>query len=332
MKESEFEQFCHAHLMPRIREFAAEARADLKWARIRRLLALPLVPAAAVFGWYLYRQDGEWESLLWPVVGAVFLVRWLAKPRVKNYKQRFADHVISPLVAKISPGSRYQARGKIEEAELDTGLLLPGRIKRLKGEDLVEGRIGKTGIRFSEVAVECEKGFLARLGGSNDERPDFQGVYLVADFPKRFSGITVVLPDTMEETIGRMAHAFQKLQARTGSLVKLEDPEFERAFVVYSDDQVEARYILSTSLMERIMELRKTARSVIMLSFANRKLHLAIEGKKISLTPPDTSLLIRAEEDYAWEVLEDLKKYLRELSLGLEVVETLNLNTRIWRT
>ena len=41
-----------------------------------------------------------------------------------------------------------------------------------------------------------------------------------------------------------------------GELVKLEDPEFEKSFVVYSGNQTEARYILSTSLMRRILDYK----------------------------------------------------------------------------
>ena len=39
-------------------------------------------------------------------------------------------------------------------------------------------------------------------------------------------------------------------------LVKLEDPEFEKHFVVSGEDQVEARYILSTCLMQRLTDFR----------------------------------------------------------------------------
>jgi hypothetical protein len=39
--------------------------------------------------------------------------------------------------------------------------------------------------------------------------------------------------------------------------VHLEYPKFEKVFQVYNDDQVEARYLLSTSFMERLIEVGK---------------------------------------------------------------------------
>ena len=41
--------------------------------------------------------------------------------------------------------------------------------------------------------------------------------------------------------------------------IELEDPEFMEHFRVYSTDQVEARYILSPSMMERLLAFRREA-------------------------------------------------------------------------
>ena len=51
----------------------------------------------------------------------------------------------------------------------------------------------------------------------------------------------------------------QKLQSFTTAfskrqLIKLEDPEFEKLFAVYGDDQIEARYILTPALMQAAWE------------------------------------------------------------------------------
>ena len=38
-------------------------------------------------------------------------------------------------------------------------------------------------------------------------------------------------------------------------LIKMDNPEFEKEFVVYSDNPIKARYILTHSLMQRILKL-----------------------------------------------------------------------------
>ena len=56
---------------------------------------------------------------------------------------------------------------------------------------------------------------------------------------------------------GFLGTKLQKMNKGRGDLVKLENPEFESEFAVYSGDQIESRYILSSSLMERILSFKK---------------------------------------------------------------------------
>ena len=106
-----------------------------------------------------------------------------------------------------------------------------------------------------------------------------------------------------------------------GDLVKLEDPEFEKEFVVYGSDQIEARYILSPGLMERIVEFKRKAKRKIHLSFVQSWVNLAIEFDKDLFEAP----LFGSALDYP-----KIRDYFRDLQLAFGIVEDLNLNTRIW--
>jgi hypothetical protein len=101
----------------------------------------------------------------------------------------------------------------------------------------------------------------------------------------------------------------------------MEDVEFEKAFAVYSSDQVEARYILSTSLMQRILQFREKTRSKIGLSFIDSEVFIAVPLKENLFEAPFFSSMIK------FEMIEGFNKY---LVLFIGIVEDLNLNTRIW--
>ena len=59
--------------------------------------------------------------------------------------------------------------------------------------------------------------------------------------------------------------------------VKLEDSLFEKYFEVYSDSQIEARYLLTTGFMERIIKLRDLYEGKsIQFCFQNNTLLLVI--------------------------------------------------------
>ncbi len=148
----------------------------------------------------------------------------------------------------------------------------------------------------------------------------FKGVFAIADFNKTLQGHTIVLPDRLEKTLGGFAHTIQKFNFKKEELVKLENPEFEKEFVVYSTNQVEARYALTPSMMEKLTLLKKKINKPIMVSFKSDKVNVAISntngffGVDKSVTMDD-------------ELLEHFYNQLVALS---SIVEELNINNNLW--
>lgn len=101
-------------------------------------------------------------------------------------------------------------------------------------------------------------------------------------YPKPFSGITSVLPDygSAVNLVRPRPYAEKGGVAR----VRLENPDFEALFEVYSTDQVEARYLLTPRFMERVMDLRKRFGHEVRLAFGNGGLYLLLEGESSYFT------------------------------------------------
>ena len=91
-------------------------------------------------------------------------------------------------------------------------------------------------------------------------------------FKKKLDGHTVVLTNDPLTKWNRLA----SLNLREEHTIHLEDPRFTENFVVYGTDQVEARYVLSASLMERIVSLKEKFARPIFLSFQDRQMYLAV--------------------------------------------------------
>ncbi|MHC4587019.1 MAG: DUF3137 domain-containing protein, partial [Planctomycetota bacterium] len=81
------------------------------------------------------------------------------------------------------------------------------------------------------------------------------------------------------------------------------------------------RYILSTSLMERIVEFKKKTGRKIYLSFVGSKVFVAVSYTKSLFEPR----LFRTLVDF-----ESVREYFEDLQLTIGIVDDLNLNTRIW--
>jgi hypothetical protein len=252
-------------------------------------------------------------------VAAVVLTYWLS---LRDYAWGFKNEVVGRLVKFVSPALSYDQSALIGEETFRSGRLFEHRIDSYRGEDCVSGNVGETTVRFSEVNAR----YYSR--GSKGEKhwhTLFKGLYFIADFNKHLRGRTVVVPDVAERVLGGwLGGLFQKINfSRSGELVKLESPEFERYYAVYADDPVEARYVLTPAMMERLVEFRERPDTgdEVFVSFAGPCVHVAL--------PMDRDLF---EPRYLGTVRDRrlLQEYFLDLALALGIVEDLDLNTRIW--
>jgi hypothetical protein len=199
------------------------------------------------------------------------------------------------------------------------GELFDSRIDRYNGQDCFKGRVGATDIFFSELLVERKETRTDSKGHSSTHWVTvFKGIYLVADFHKDFQCRVQIMPDIAEATFGWLGRKFQGLSSE---LVRLENPEFERAFKVSSNDQVAARYLLTPDMQERFLTLRNQWNTQVCASLFNSSLHLAI---------PLRDNWFEASEKSPAGDLRVLEKFIDQFLSVLAITHTLDLNTRIW--
>lgn len=102
--------------------------------------------------------------------------------------------------------------------------------------------------------------------------------------------------------------------------VEMENEEFNSQFNVTSTSQIESRYILTTGVMERFLNLRNKLQKPINATFKNNMLYLGISYNE-NLFEGDIFKEITSEE------IEDDYEVLKQL---LEIILELDLTTRIW--
>lgn len=305
-------EFYETTLLPDLRSLEERRR-----AAARQMLVLGCV-AVAVVGLVLVLlpRTGAVGLLL---VVAVLIGAGVVGSRVtKGFRGVFKAAVIARLVRFLDEDLQYSPNQGLPQSVFEQASLFKQRIDRYTSEDQVVGKVGATETTFSEVHAQ----YKTRDGkGHTQWHTIFQGILFVGDFNKDFRGRTVVLPDTAERLLGGLGQRLQSWTPGRDDLVRLEDPEFEREFVVYGSDQIEARYVLSTSLMERILQFKRKTGKRICLSFVGSKVFVALPYTKNLFEPRLFSTLL----DFG-----TVAQYFEDLQLAMGIVEDLNLNTRIW--
>ncbi|MDW8107719.1 MAG: DUF3137 domain-containing protein [Armatimonadota bacterium] len=267
-----------------------------------------------------------------PLGIALLVIATAYANKAQAWRKSFKWRVMTHLVKQVNPALEYHPERYISLSEYEISLLFHNSPEpdRYTGEDLIEGIIDKTDIRLSEIRAQYRRETYDTRGNRRTEWVTiFRGLFISADFHKHFHGITLVLPDTEQALLGGFGQWLQSLSAKLGNqpgeLVKMEDPEFERMFKVFSTDQIEARYILTPSLIRRIVEFRKKTDAPIRLSFVASRVFVAIPSYHNYFEPPSLFAPANKLLDPA-----TLQQYFEELQFALAVVDELNLNTRIW--
>lgn len=317
--EEAFEVFLQETLLPELeaRKVAfAEVEAKRDALRLPRRQKVVVWAVGAALSVFPFRSFGLLlVSFVVPYLIDFWRMRGVPLPPVSEVKRQFLERAIE----FHDPSFDYEPTACIPRADFVASRLFQqdGTPDRYAGEDLVRGKVGATSFRFSELRVARKKG----SGKNVSYEPIFSGLYLVADFNKHFEHPVYVLPDRMEKHLGLAARAWQSLPGRgLGRLLQLEDPTFERYFKVYGHDEVEARYVLSPSLMRRLIRFAETNNEDVRVAFVGGSVHVA-------LPLPGDLFEVRQIGDLD---ATTLRNWGVDLAFATGLIEELDLNTRIW--
>ena len=237
----------------------------------------------------------------------------------KAYRAIHKREVFAKAAQEVLPGISYLPESMVPRGQFVAGGLFSSRIDRYNGEDYFTGRAGATDLLFSELHVERKETSTDSEGRTTTRWVTvFKGIYLVADFHKEFRCRVKIVPDVAEANFGWLG---RKLQGFTGNLIRLENPEFERAFKVTSEDDIGAHYLLTPDMQERFLDLRKRWSEGIHAALLDSCLHLAI---------PLQGDWFEGEKGMPAGATAPLENFLQQLVSVLHITETLDLNTRIW--
>ncbi len=314
---SELTDFYYKTLYPTLEKLEK----DRKHLRYRVLL---MASALTFFTFLLIYQLKDFliqspDSFIF--IGFIYLAigAFIYKMLIKDYTAEFKNKIIEPLITELDANLRYTPSLHVSQRLFEKSNLFTSSPDRLSGNDFVRGSIDDIPIQFSDIHAEKKH--------KNSKNGDtwstiFQGIFIVAEFNKHFKAKTIVLPDSAQSTFGDLIGSWlQSNNFSRDELVKMDSTEFEEEFVVYSSDQIEARYILSHSLMQRLLNFKKKSSHPVYISFIDSSIHMAIEYDKDLFEPS----IFRSLLDYKIAM-----EYVQTLHLAISIIDELKLNEKLW--
>ncbi len=316
--EKGFADHYDKYLKNKVKKFELNRIAALKKARHNFFIALPI---AHFVPWGIWKLDSFLYSILWDwlygllvYLGPILLlvILWLiVMGPIFEYKDSIKTKIfpnilnfLGKFTYTVNPKNKYVG-------QYDFMGFFPIYDKSIN-EDNIRGEYKSVNIDLFETVLERAR--KSKNGGTYYDKV-FRGIIIDLTFNKALKGTTIIRKDS--GIIGNLFH--EKLSNLKD--IKLEDPKFNKIFQVYSDDEVEARYVLSVSFMERLKELSEAFGSkVVQCCFYQEKVVFVVPIKKNMFEPGS----IYANENF----IDDAKSLLEEMALICKIIDILRLNIK----
>ena len=311
--EEGFSKHYHAHLRPHVSSFEERRIAALKKASRRARIGIPLLTITSpllLIALIIAVPDDD-GGLMGAVAILIGLGYWYISQPIRKYKQNIKGDIF-PNILNFLGDFKYNPECGKRVSMLEPSGLVPSHDKEAS-EDEIIGTYKDVEIDFFETELKRRR---RDSKGRTSYSTVFDGVFITLSMNKNFSGHTMVRRDA--GAIGNwFKDKFSKLER-----VELEDPIFEKKFQVYSSDQVEARYLLTTSFMERLLDLGDAFDSnKLECSFYENRLLIKIDVTENLFEPGS----IFEPEDF----IDDAKTVLADMHQIFRVIDTLKLDQNI---
>ena len=316
-----FSDHYNKYLKDKVERFEENRISTLKEARKRLIIWLFYIFFTSFIVYFLYKNFLElnrdivaFTTLILVSVGVAAPFFWIFSP-IWSYEENIKKEIF-PNVLNFFGDFKYHVETKKSVKEYYATELIPKHDTEI-AEDHIVGTYKEIKIDLFETQLSRKVKYKDSNGNTSTRlKTVFDGLILELSMNKSFGGKTIVKKDS-----GTVGNWFIK-KSTSLKKVKLEDPNFEKMFEVYSDDQVEARYLLTVTFIERLKELVENfGGKSIQCCFYNNKLLMMIPIEKDMFEPGS----IYEAEDF----IDDSKSLLKELSLIFSIIDTLKLNMEI---
>lgn len=277
--KSGFEAFYQSRILPIMLDMEKVRKKYLCYFILACCLAVVAIPSLmwGIFYFQVGASIAEQNSSSFAdsaAYGLMAIIIAACGTPIALYKKKSKSKIM-PLMLQYFESFHYQYKKTIFVDVAKTRLFDAYDMR--EGDDYFEGAYKNVPIKVSEEKFTQRK-LVYRNNKPHYETVEvFHGILILLDMNKNFSGQTVVLQDKgFFNVFSKISHNLKGL-----SNVKLEDSVFEKEFEVFASDQIEARYLLTTAFMERMLNLRAAYHAdKIEFSFFNNQLFIALETNR----------------------------------------------------
>ncbi len=249
-------------------------------------------------------------SIILIIIGTIITQIISIKPR-KKFVLAFKETFVLKSLKTIFTDLIYEPEKGLDESIIrDTKMMYMG--DRYSSNDYISGKYKNINVIQADVHIEEEHTSTDSDGNTTTTWITiFKGRWMIFDFNKYFKANIQISQKGFGNS--KLSNWGSKIKYKK---VMMEDQEFNNSFKTYAQDEHEAFYILTPSLMEKIKKLTNNISGKLLFCFIDNKLHIGLQNNKDSF---EHGIFTRIDEEKVTnEISQDIKlitNFIDELSL-----------------
>lgn len=249
-------------------------------------------------------------------IGIIITYIIASKPTRKFILSFKETYVLKSLKSVFTELTYEPEKGISESIISNTGMMYMG--DRYSSNDFVSGKYKNINVIQADVHIEEEHESTDSDGTTTTTWVTiFKGRWMIFDFNKIFKANVQVSQKGFGNS--KISNWGEKIKYKK---VMMEDQAFNNTFRTYAQNEHDAFYILTPSLMEKIKRLTGNISGKLLFCFIDNKLHIGIQNNKDSF---EHSIFSKINEE---KVINDISK---DIKLITDFVDELSLDNDLFR-
>lgn len=279
-------------------------------------LILPGIIGVTLGVTIIYCWQYIYIGLAFILIGLILTLLLSRKP-TEEYKLAFKEVYVLKALKKFFTQLRYEPLNGIPKNIIyNTGMMKIG--DRYTSNDLLIAKYKDIKIIQADVHIEDKRE--RRNSKGNRETywvTLFKGKWMIFDFNKNFKANIQVKQKGFNNS--KITNWWNEEKFKK---IEMEDQTFNSQFTIYAQDEHDAFYVLTPSLMEKIKKLTKQIKGKMIFCFIDNKLHVGLENGIDSFEP---NIFAEIDEE---KIIESLTK---DIKVVTSFVDELDLDNDLFR-
>jgi hypothetical protein len=281
---------------------------DYKKQQNKGIIFLVIAAAIALLSFVLLGESvfiGLIAAFAFAVVGFIFTGK--AYTLMQSFRTIVKKDIILTLLKEQFDDVYYDPQGMIPISVINETRMVK-RPDRFHGEDYIKGSYN--GVNFELSDIDLKERVETRDSKGNvhvSYQTYFKGRWYIYQFPRKF-------PDALKIIEGRWTGA----DTRNMVKIQTESIEFNKKFSIYATTQEYGFYHITSSMIEKLLELEKLHRGSILYYYVGDQLHIGVNDRKdymeLSIKTPLNT--------------ESLKAFMSDIELIPAIINELRLDSQ----